>query len=158
MVAPILIGAFVVLVIYLVASTIKKRTCTINFEKSFNETNLIIASFTQGKRIWNFIIDSGASQSHIASDFCDDFLGRRFNENLNIKGVGAETCNHSILATLELRRKNFHKVMNVKVFPLESLNESLNCMSIPAHGILGSDFLIKNNVVIDFKNKKLIFK
>jgi hypothetical protein len=148
------IGVSIVLATILVAGTFKKYKYTYNFAKNFETCGLIVMPFYNNGNQYNFIIDTGASQSHISSTVAPLIRGARRKECYNIFGIGNETIEEAIITTLRYK----DKVMNVKVYPAKALDNSFVHVKMPVHGILGSDFIIKNKIVIDSTKQTLIFK
>ena len=121
-------------------------------------SNIILISLTVNNQPATFIVDTGASVSLLDKkqaskyDFiCFDTFGS--GEINSLAGI------NSLLPTSGVRLKyEYIKLKKSRFYGsnFEPLHKYFSKRNIHVLGIVGADFLIKNNAVIDYKNKKLI--
>lgn len=149
----VLIIALIILIILYKLINKSDVDTTISFRETFNLTDMPIVTFFAGKNKLNFIIDTGASNSHISNKASKLVEGNK--ESVEVKLISASctentTC-EQINAVLTYNDKNF----NVKLFINKSLDASFEDLKknqgILLHGILGTDFLNEYSYIIDFE-------
>ena len=121
-------------------------------------SNIILISLTVNNLPAKFIVDTGASVSLVdmkqASKYdfiCFDTFGS--GEINSLAGINALLPTSRVRLAYEyikLKKSRFYGSN------FEPLHEYFSKRNIQVLGIVGADFLIKNNAVIDYKNKKLI--
>ena len=136
----------------------KKRSSKISFNNTFNKTRLPIICLYNNNQKLNFVVDSGSTASFIIGSVLP---------KLNIEDIESviteETSFHSTLTksadivTLVLHSKHekfvhtFYKNSDLEI-ACKSVSEDLG---EKVCGILGSDFLIKYNRIVDFKKLEI---
>lgn len=107
----------------------------------------------------NIIIDTGASHTCFDVDFfkthCEDETTHN-KEGLNV-GIGSSELKTQIAPMTDLKIGRF-KVHDFQVvlLSLEHVNNAYKSVNIPkAHCILGSDFFVSYNAVIDYSQQKM---
>lgn len=121
---------------------------------------LVTGVFTDGSRV-NWIIDTGASKSVF-----DIKLTKQYEkldtqtEEIHSAGIGTNPLETSLA-----RLKSFHlgklKIQSPKmaILDLTHINELYTkAVQIKIAGLLGGDFLVKYEAMIDYKRKKIILK
>lgn len=131
-----------------------KQTFSFPFSYTLNKTGLPIVPVTIGEYAILLIIDTGATYSIIDGSVVNQ-LGNLI-ENLNKKsstmGIDGKTEEGDVY------KISFHieKHMYTQEFITKSLFDALIGFELNSglqvHGILGTEFLVKNNWVIDFGN------
>lgn len=108
-----------------------------------------------------FVIDTGASKTVLDSNF----------ENINIQsvlsssesetaGIGGNAFDVELVQISDFSINEFYlETLNVALIDLSGVNKMYNkhC-DISISGLLGSDFLLKNNACIDYFKKVLILE
>ena len=127
---------------------------SVSFSQGFISPNLPIVTFYQGDKELVFILDSGSDNNLIDQNILHQFrhtmLERREDDLTHLSGVGGNIpvsyCTMSFGCEDESYTEEFLVVDLKKSFDVIRRN---HCMII--HGLLGSNFLKKNHIVLDFK-------
>lgn len=107
----------------------------------------------------SFLIDSGASNSCINIDSIEDFKIEKYKKSYSASGAGEGKFNvsKSKKAQISYQGKNIIK-LNFLLIDMNSINKALNeSDNINVDGILGADFLIKKNALINYNKMTLSF-
>jgi predicted aspartyl protease len=125
---------------------------SISFSKGFTSPNIPIATFYQGDKELNFIIDTGSDDNVINRDALSDIKYDKIEHQGTLAGVGGvyqvEACNISF----QYEGENFTTKFLISDHLKEAFDNIRSCHAIPLHGMLGSKFLMSNNIVLDFNN------
>lgn len=110
----------------------------------------------------NVILDTGASHTCFDTQFVSQTypeLETEENEGLNV-GVGSNDFESKITDIHNFRMGRFViKDYQVVLLDMSNINSAYQSMKKPlVHSIIGSDFFVKYNAVIDFENKVLMLK
>lgn len=127
----------------------------VSFKQGFTSPNIPIVTFTQGDKELNFILDTGSDENVINKEALKEVEHTMIEipeaEKKFINGLGggqeAEMCSVSFGSNDGEYTETFLVVDLAG--PFKSIRQD-HC--IPLHGMLGSNFLRKNNVTLDFKN------
>ena len=130
-----------------------KSLLAITFGQGFIPPNIPIATFKQGDKELNFILDTG-SDNNVVDKECLESIEHTIDDSqkFNLAGVGTD--------------KNIVQVCNIPFqYGEDSFTEQFlisdlkgpftlirKCHAIPLHGMLGSNFLKKQGLILDFKN------
>lgn len=110
---------------------------------------------TIGKKNEKFIIDTGSTSSYISSEFLKQ--NRCFKVQEEESSYASASENIKIKSSL-VKVVIFNNEYELKTISLKALNQALTANSqYPVIGILGSDFLRRNKLVIDY-NKRIIYQ
>lgn len=148
----ILISILVLAIATLLVSNNREEDC-ISFRETFDLTDIPIVTFYAGENKVNFLLDTGSSQSFIASKSADLVQGKERDGEMSITSVhGTEALTCKVIETV-LTHSN--KEYGVQLYVNESLNKAFEEVKksngANIDGILGSDFLDRYSYVIDFK-------
>lgn len=139
-------------VAYKVTSKVDNKN-SISFMETFNLTEMPIVTFLAGDTKINFLLDTGASRSYIASNASDFVTGTEAICGMDVtsaKGTDRMTCK-MIETVLTYKDRNY----DVRLFVNKDLDTSFGDLKtqkgITLHGILGADFLDKYSYVMDFE-------
>lgn len=107
-----------------------------------------------------FILDTGASNSCIGTDFIETFKLKVEDSDVKAAGAGATDMK------TQLSKKNRveigkwkEKKISLVLFNLVHVNTALTLHnSKPVNGIIGADILKKTNAIIDYNKKYLYLK
>lgn len=120
--------------------------------KGFTSPNIPIATFYQGNKELNFIIDTGSDDNVISKEALKDIQYEKIDHKGTISGIGGiyevEGCN----ITFQHEGESFTGMFIISDNLKEAFDNIRKCHAIPLHGMLGSKFLKKNDIVLDFKN------
>jgi hypothetical protein len=123
-----------------------------SFSKGFTSPNLPIATFYQGDKELNFIIDTGSDDNVINKEALKDIKHEMTEHKGTLAGVGGvfevEACNISF----QLNGENFSAKFIVADHLKDAFDDIRKAHAIPLHGMLGSKFLMENHIVLDFTN------
>jgi hypothetical protein len=115
----------------------------------------VFLNVSVGAKPCRLLLDTGASKTVFDKEEIKHFLKPhkiKFNESRSV-GLGTndmETYEAKLNSVMIGKFKL--KTMKVAVLPMGHVNETYKMLSIPAiQGVLGSDFLMKHNAVINYK-------
>jgi len=130
----------------------------LKFDELFKYTNLIfLKALIQDKHTF-FLVDTGCSFSTINEDYVKNVLNLDIQED-KTNDITSFNKVYKINSTITLTDVSFvkHKMVldvDFKIADLsELLNDFYNSLGLKLSGILGGDFLDKNNIVINYKDK-----
>lgn len=126
----------------------------ISFKQGFVSPNIPIATFYQGDKKINFLLDTGSDKNVVNIKALDNIEHQVIEDDehtFTITGVGG---------TKEVSMCSIPFSCDDKEYKAEflatDLSEAFGVIekdhSIILHGIIGSRFLRENNIVLDFKN------
>lgn len=120
----------------------------INFEVKNNLP--IIKATINGKGV-KLLVDSGASSSIIDYTLKDKLAFQTYNEDggVTYNGIGGSTQGHSVT---NLALKYNDSILHVKFRAIYFKNVR---NSLGVAGVLGSDYLLKNGLILDYTNKQI---
>ncbi len=129
-----------------------KSLLSFSFAKGFTSPNFPIATFYQGNKELNFIIDTGSDDNVINSSALKDIKYEEVKHNGTLAGVGGvfqvKACN----IEFQYDGENFKEKFIISEHLQQAFDDIRNAHAIPLHGMLGSKFLRENNIVLDFNN------
>jgi len=105
------------------------------------------------------LIDTGASKTVFDTERILRFINEKNLNTIESKTVGLGVSNMETKIAI-LKRIHIGKLMmktwSVAVLPIGHVNELYQTLEItPIDGVLGSDFLMKHNAIINFRTKTL---
>ena len=126
---------------------------SVSFKQGFTSPNLPIATFYQGDKEINFILDSGSDNNLINSSCLDQFKHAMHEKNesttFRLSGVGG--TQETSMCTLSFGCEEESYTANFLVTNLKDTFDGLKREhGIPIHGILGAKFLVQHNIILDF--------
>lgn len=124
----------------------------VSFRQGFVSPNVPIATFYQGEKKLNFLLDSGSDKNVIDKGMLPYVTHETVEgESVSLGGVGGITQVETCKVTFSVDNEEY-----TEDFLVTDLSQAFgmieNDHSITLHGIIGSTFLRKNNVVLDFQN------
>ena len=127
----------------------------VSFKQGFISPNIPIVTFYQKNKELNFILDTGSDENVVNKEALKELehemleVSEKNKKILNGLGGGQEAQECTITFASE-DAKYTEKFLVVDLSrPFESIRKQ-HC--IPLHGMLGSNFLRRNNMTLDFKN------
>ena len=124
-----------------------------SFSKGFIPPKLPIITVEHGDLKLNLLIDSGSDNNIIDSNILDkiDHKEAEYSNATHITGVGGtveiQACSFSFKCNGEEYKADFL----INDFS-DAFTSILEASGIQLHGMLGTDFLQKNNIILDFQN------
>lgn len=128
----------------------------ISFDYTLHRTKLPIISIMIENHEINFIIDTGSTCSLIDSNVIEYFkdIVKPVGEYY-INGIdGIKYKVDVVVVPLRIEEKIYEQNFCVKPL-LEAFNDIEKECGIQVHGLVGTDFLLKNKCIIDFKEMNL---
>lgn len=124
----------------------------VSFKQGFVSPKIPIATFYQGDKKLNFLLDSGSDKNVVDQKTLDSIEHEIISEGTtSLSGVGGvtkvDTCRVKFKCDDEEYTEDFLVADLSEAF---GMIENDHCITI--HGIIGSTFLRQNNVVMDFQN------
>jgi hypothetical protein len=108
----------------------------------------------------NLILDTGASRSVFDKSLPAVIIPSKANEDIRSAGISAENIDsqHAVIKSFKLGKlklKNFQAIL----IDLEEINKLYRKVTgKQIHGLLGSDFLLEMNAVINYGKSYLVLK
>lgn len=128
-----------------------KSFLSFSFSKGFISPNLPIATFYQGDKELNFIIDTGSDDNVINRDSLNGIEYEPVKHKGTLAGIGGvydvQACN----IKFSLGDDSFNEKFLIADHLKDAFDGIKRAHCIMLHGMLGSNFLRNNNIVLDFK-------
>lgn len=123
-----------------------------SFKESLDLAGIPVVTFYQGNNKFNFLLDSGASNSCINQKELKHLIHDNTEKQASLFGMEGNSVNTGIVTT-KLYYKNIEFTTEMLVTDLENAFISVKRdFGVNITGILGSDFLSKYKYVMDFKD------
>ena len=126
-----------------------------SFKETLRITELPIIKLTNGNSEFNFVVDTGASNSVLNENMLAQFYYKPLSLGGSVYGIDGNkvstSCVEIELTTGEHRMTEVFQVMNVPAF--DNISEQHDGMQIA--GVLGGTFLKKYGFIIDYKHFSL---
>ena len=129
-----------------------KSFISFSLSKGFTSPNIPIATFYQGDKELNFIIDTGSDDNIVSKDFLPDIKHEKLDYKGTLSGVGGVYEVEGCTITFTHENESFTGMFIVSDTLKEAFDKIRACHGIQLHGMLGSKFLRENNIVLDFNN------
>jgi hypothetical protein len=158
----VLLLIFVVLAIVCTISIANKKLeferRKISFRESMNLAELPVITFYNGKRSFNFLLDSGSNDSHIDEESSIKLTNAVFtSEGSIIRGMGDKVS--KVICRTKLTYKDCEYDVALKVTDLkETFDFIKKDTGVQLDGILGSKFFKKYRYVLDFAELVAYYK
>lgn len=127
-----------------------KSFLSISFKKSYVSPNVPVATFHQGDVSLNFILDSGADENVIDSRALSKIKYQEMEHDGNLIGVGGTYQVKACVIDMQYAKESFSE----KFLISDNLKESFEIVErdceVTLHGILGSQFLRRHSLILDF--------
>lgn len=136
-----------------------KNKSIMSLKESLDLARIPIITFKEGNVKLNFLVDTGATDSHIRNSIVSKLVGKTMDTHYNYtNSTGSVDTNCKMIETTLKYKKDEFKV---NLFTSEDLDSSFDELKkecgVIIHGILGLDFLEKYKYIIDF-NKLVIYR
>ena len=123
-----------------------------SFSKGFTSPNVPIATFYQGDKELNFIIDTGSDDNVINREALKDLKYEKLDHAGTLAGVGGVFEVEACSISFQHEGENFTAKFLISDHLQAAFDDIRKAHAIPLHGMLGSRFLMSNNIVLDFNN------
>lgn len=121
-----------------------------SLSKGFTSPNIPIATFYQGDKELNFVIDTGSDDNVITKEALPEVEYEESGYKGTLSGVGGiyevKGCN----ITFQYENESFTGMFIVSDTLKDAFDNMRKHHGIQLHGMLGSKFLRENNIVLDF--------
>ena len=129
-----------------------KSLLSLSFSPGFKSPNIPIATFHQGDQDLNFIIDTGSDDNVINRKALENIKYDKVEYNGTLAGIGGvfqvEACDISF----QYQNETFTDRFIIADHLQQAFDDIRKAHAISLHGMLGSKFLMQNNIVLDFNN------
>jgi len=125
---------------------------SISFSKGFCAPNIPIATFYQGDKDLNFIIDTGSDDNVISREALANIDHTMIKHQGTLSGVGGVSEVGACQITFQYEDETFSEKFIISDTLKDAFDMIKSAHAIPLHGMVGSKFLMKNNMVLDFNN------
>ena len=129
-----------------------KSLLSFSFSKGFTSPNIPIATFKQGDKELNFIIDTGSDDNVINRKALEQIEHEKVEHEGTLAGVGGVFNVEACKIDFEYEGEKFSAKFLVADHLQEAFDDIRRAHAIPLHGMLGSKFLMQYNLVLDFNN------
>lgn len=124
----------------------------VSFGKGFTSPNIPIITCNQGDKKLNFIIDTGADDNVINKSVIDNIDHKEIEYEGTLTGLGGSYDVQACSLKLEINGETFTDKFLVSDHLEGAFNKMEEAHAIILHGLLGSNFLKRHNIVLDFNN------
>ena len=122
----------------------------VSFKQGFVSPKLPIATFEQDGKKLNFLLDSGSDNNVINKEMLSTLNHEKIETVTNLAGVGGVSKTKACRIKFSCGDQEY-----TEDFLITDLSQAFGLIEqehcIPLHGIIGSSFLRKNNIVMDFE-------
>lgn len=144
------------LITYYYNEQLFKEKSKISIKEALDLLEIPVITLENNNKKFNFILDSGSSNSHISPTASKDILyNKKGTINYSANSANGTITNKSKVLNVDLMYKK--DIFNINLIVTENLELSfkdiMNDNKIQLHGIIGSDFLIKHKYILDFADK-----
>jgi len=129
-----------------------KSFLSFSLAKGFSSPNIPIATFYQGDKELNFIIDTGSDDNVINKEALPEVKYEKSDYKGTLSGVGGVYEVNGCNITFTHEDETFTGMFIISDTLKEAFDNMRRCHGIQLHGMLGSKFLRENNIVLDFNN------
>lgn len=146
----ILSTALIIIVGELIRRYCKKYNSAISFREALDLTGLPVITFHQGKERFNFLLDTGATNSVINEQFLPN-IKHDIIDGVTCEVYGIEgNVQVAKFASIEFTRDNLY-VGNFQIVDMSAAFDAVKAETgVSIVGILGNDFFQKYKYVLDY--------
>lgn len=129
----------------------KPKFDTISIRESMDLCNIPVATFMNNGNKFNFVLDSGSSESHISKSAISNMVAESSGRGVDVQGFnGNEKMNQGMIVDLTYKDRVFTTELFVSPALDQSFAEVKKNLGVQLHGIIGTDFLKEYGYVLDF--------
>ena len=136
----------------------RERT-KLSIKESLELTNIPVITLYNNDKPFNFLLDTGSSESHIRSDVVEKIDGEPYDYEYSYMGSAGEANTSRVIETY-LHHKNmpFRATLIVNSNLNDSFKEIEKTRGVHIDGLLGSDFFKRHRYVLDFAELVAYYK
>lgn len=127
-----------------------KSFLSFSFSKGFVSPNIPIATFYQDGKELNFIIDTGSDDNVISEEALEGIKYEKLEHQGTLAGVGGVYDVEACKISFQHDNETFTTTFLISPTLKEAFENIREAHAIHLHGMIGSKFLISNNIVLDF--------
>ena len=127
-----------------------KSFLSFSFSKGFVSPNIPIATFYQDGKELNFIIDTGSDDNVISKEALEGIKYEKLEHQGTLAGVGGVYDVEACKISFQHDNETFTTTFLISPTLKEAFENIREAHAIHLHGMIGSKFLISNNIVLDF--------
>jgi hypothetical protein len=130
-----------------------KSLLALSFSKGFTSPNIPIITISQGNRELNFILDTGSDRNIIDSNILPllEHTQHKGGESIALTGVGGTKKVQICSITFQIKEESYTADFLVSDMK-DAFSAVKEASAVHLHGILGSEFLRSNKIVLDFSS------
>ncbi len=129
-----------------------KSLLSFSFSQGFTSPNIPITTFRQGDKELNFIIDTGSDDNVINRNALKEIQYEMVDHDGTLAGVGGVFKVEACSISFQYGEDDFTAKFLIADHLQQAFDNIRKAHAIPLHGMLGSNFLKENNIVLDFNN------
>lgn len=143
--------------IYYIVDYFDELDTKISIKESLDLANLPVITFINNDTKFNFLLDTGSTQSHIIPECIKYMTGEssKFEQSF-INSNSSFTITELFNTQLQYKDSKFEVSLYINPGLTESLIKVKQNFGVTIHGMLGSDFLQKYKYILDF-NKCVVY-
>ena len=127
-----------------------KSFLSFSFSKGFVSPNIPIATFYQDGKELNFIIDTGSDDNVISEEALEGIKYEKLEHQGTLAGVGGVYDVEACKISFQHDNETFTTTFLISPTLKDAFENIREAHAIHLHGMIGSKFLISNNIVLDF--------
>ena len=129
-----------------------KSFLSFNLNRGFTPPNIPIATFYQNDTELNFIIDTGSDDNVICSEILPSLKYEELEGDTPFATAGGVQKVKSCNLNLQFGAETFTSKFLISDHLKESFDKIHEWNAVRLHGMIGSKFLMQNNIILDFNN------
>lgn len=127
-----------------------KSLLAISFGAGFVAPNIPIATFHQGDKELNFILDTGSDDNVVDKEILQNTQYEPVEHEGKLYGAGEGLDVGACMITFQYEGETFTEKFLISDCVKKAFDAIRGCHCIQLHGLLGSKFLRNNNFVLDY--------
>lgn len=129
----------------------KRKADSISLKESMDLCNMPVVTFMNNGNKFNFILDTGATESHVSVSTMSNMIGTDSGRQVHVQGfTGAAEANCSKIVDLIYKDRVFTAELFISPALDNAFAEIKQNLGVQLHGIIGSTFLREHGYVLDF--------
>lgn len=125
---------------------------SLSLSKGFTSPNIPIATFYQGNKELNFVLDTGSDDNIISKEALQNIMYQPVEHEGTLAGVGGVYSVEACTIPFKYEDEDFNAKFLISDTIKNAFDDVRKAHAIQLHGMIGSKFLRENGIVLDFKN------